>query len=155
MSRFWSAAFPWFYRLLRLIDPPLRAWTLRLGLGDTVVVTIRSRRTGRPRRVLLGLLRVRGDWYIGHPNGPCGWTRNLDASGVATLQAAHLGPVAVRGIPLPVGEERHDTIEATFRQHPFPGNVIYWLARRHVRAVGRFYRLEIISSGGGSAPAGR
>ena len=33
-------------------------------------------------------------------------------------------------------------IRATFRQHPFPGNVLYWLARRHVRAVGTYYRIE-------------
>lgn len=154
MSRFWAVAFPRFYRLIRFFERPIRVLTRRYGLGDTVEVAIVGPRTGRPRSVLLGLLRVGGKWYVGHPNGVCGWTRALDAVGEATVAAAGLGPVLVRAILLSPGEERAAAIDATFRQHPFPGNVIYWLARRHVRAVGRYYRLEPIVSGGGSAPGG-
>ena len=29
----------------------------------------------------------------------------------------------------------------TFRQHPFPGTLLYWLSRDHVRVTGRYYRL--------------
>lgn len=167
MSRFWTAAWPRLYRLLRLLEWPIRTWTRRYGLGDTVEVTIVRRRTGRPWSVLLGLLRVRGDWYVGHPNGVCGWTRDLDAAGKATIGSAGLGPVTVRAVLLPVGEERTEAIQAAFRQHPFPGNVVYWLARRHVRAVGRYYRLDILDvdesvvtadlggGGGGSSPGVR
>ncbi len=155
MSRFWAVAFPRFYRLIRFLERPIRVLTRRYGLGDTVEATIVGPRTGSLRSVLLGLLRVRGDWYVGHPNGVCGWTRALDAAGEATVAAAGLGPVPVRAILLLPGDERAAAINATFRQHPFPGNVIYWLARRHVRAVGRYYRLEPIVSGGGSAPGGR
>jgi hypothetical protein len=79
------------------------------------------------------------------------------------VSAAWLGPTRVRTVLLPVGEERSDAIQATFSQQPFPGNVVYWLARRHVRAVGRYYRLEVVPadevdgpvSGGGTAPGAR
>ena len=43
------------------------------------------------------------------------------------------------------GRERDAVIRATFRQHGFPGGVIYWIFRRHIFAVGRFYRLEDVS----------
>jgi len=161
MSRFWTAAWPRFYRLLRLMEPLIRGLTRRFGVGDTVEVTIRRRTSGSGRPVLLGLLRIRGDWYIGHPNGACGWTRDLDAAGgQASVSAAWLGPTLVRATLLQPGDERSEVVAATYRQHPFPGTVLYWLARRHVRAVGRYYRLEVVPpaeagasvSGGGIAP---
>jgi hypothetical protein len=81
-------------------------------------------------------------WYVGHPDGGCAWTLNLEAAGEATLRAAWLAPRTLRAVRLGPGPEREAVIEATFRQHVFPGNVIYWLARRHIRTVGRYYRLE-------------
>ena len=163
MSRFWAAAWPRLYRVLRLFEPLIRLVTRRYGLGVTIELRLRRRGNGGSRSVLLGLLHVRGDWYIGHPNGECGWTRDLDAAGRAVVSAAWLGPTRVRTVLLPVGEERSDAIQATFSQQPFPGNVVYWLARRHVRAVGRYYRLEVVPadevdgpvSGGGTAPGAR
>ena len=157
MSRFWRRAWPAFYRLIRVFEPITLRLTRRFGLGDTVELAVR-RRSGTTWPVLLGLLRVRGDWYVGHPNGECGWTRDLDRSPEAVVSAAWLRPTIVRAVLLPGGEERSDAIGATFRQHPFPGNVLYWLARRHIRAVGRYYRLDTAPavevdgvSGGGSA----
>ena len=163
VSRFWSAAIPGLYRGLRLFEPLIRLVTRRYGLGITIELRVRRRAGGGSRSVLLGLLHVRGDWYVGHPNGECGWTRDLDAAGGAVVSAAWLGPTRVRAVLLPVGEERSDAIQATTSQQPFPGNVVYWLARRHIRSVGRYYRLEVVSadeigatvSGGGSAPAAR
>jgi hypothetical protein len=54
------------------------------------------------------------------------------------------GRPEIRVVPtlLRVGPERERVIRATFRQHPFPGNVLYRLAGGHIRDVGRFYRLE-------------
>jgi len=49
-------------------------------LGNVVELIVAGRRTGRRRIVLLGLLRVDRGWYLGHPNGPVDWTRNLDAA---------------------------------------------------------------------------
>jgi hypothetical protein len=162
VSRFWRRAWPAFYRLIRVFEPVTLRLTRRFGLGDTVELAVR-RRSGTARPILLGLLRVRGDWYVGHPNGECGWTRDLDRSPEAVVSAAWLRPTTVRAVLLPAGEERSDAIGATFRQHPFPGNVLYWLARRHIRAVGRYYRLDLVPdaadaaivSGGGNARAAR
>ncbi len=92
--------------------------------------------------MLVGLLVVGGRWYVGHPNGPVHWTRNLEAAGRATLRRPGMAPIAVAATPLAAGPERSAAIKATFVQHPFPGNVTYRLARHHVEAVGAFYRLE-------------
>ena len=162
MSRFWRAAWPAFYRLIRVFEPITLRLTRRFGLGDTVELAVRRPASATSRPVLVGLLRVRGDWYVGHPNGSCRWTRDLDRSPEAVVSAAWLRPTIVRAVLLPAGEERSDAIGATYRQHPFPGNVLYWLARRHIRAVGRYYRLDVLTrarpgdlSGGGSARGGR
>jgi hypothetical protein len=142
-SRAWSLGFRLLYRLLGLLDPLLGIVWHQAGLGNVIQVTIPGRSSGRPRRTLLGLLSSGGNWYLGHPNGPAQWTRNLDAAG-GRLQIAWPGqaPVSFRADPLPPGPEREQAILAT-DQHPFPGDVIYRLGRRHVLAAGRYYRLEL------------
>ena len=112
------------------------------GLGNVVGLIVPGRRTGRRIVVLLGLLEVGGERYIGHPNGQVNWTRNLDTAGGATLVLTRRRPVKIQVDLLPPGEERDRAIEATWSQHVFPGNVIYWLARRHIFAVGRYYRIR-------------
>jgi hypothetical protein len=142
-SHAWGFGFRALYRTLGWFDPLLRLWWLGYGLGNVVQVTIAGRRTGRPRQTLLGLLVADGQWYLGHPNGPAQWTQNLDAAGGRLLLTWPGQPfVAFQAVPLPPGPERDRAIRAT-RQHPFPGNLIYRLARRHVRATGRYYRLEL------------
>ena len=91
---------------------------------------------------MLGLLRVGGAWYVGHPDGACAWTRNVDTTGEATIAAAWLPRRSVRLRLLPPGEERDAVIRATFRQHPFPAGLFYWAARDHVRRVGVYYRID-------------
>lgn len=105
-------------------------------------VEIVGRRSGQVRPVLLGLLVVDGRWYVGHPVGETAWTHNLDAAGEAVVVLPRRRRVSVRSVPLPHGPERDAAIRATFRQHPFPGNLMYWLSRRNLAAVGRYYRLE-------------
>lgn len=107
-----------------------------------VQVTISGRRSGQPRSVLLGELAANGRLYLGHPNGPAEWTRNLDAAGGWLMIARSPGAASPwQAILLAAGPERDAVIKAT-GQHPFPGNLIYRLARGHVQAVGRYYRLE-------------
>lgn len=142
MSRSWSFALRWFYRFLKLIDPLVRLWYEPFGIGNTIELVARGRRSGKPRRVLLGLLQVEGRLYLGHPNGDIAWTRNLEAAGEGELQVRGMTPVFVQPVRLPPGPEREAVIQATWRQHPFPGNLIYWLARGQIRAVGTFFRLE-------------
>lgn len=123
-----------------------RPWVERFGLGNVVELVVPGRRTGRERTILLGLLRVDDGWYLGHPNGAANWTRNLDAAGRATLVLPRHPPArAIRAALLSEGEERRRVIIATWHQHVYPGRILYWLARRHVSAVGRYYRIEFES----------
>src|SRR6478736_8712679 len=145
MARLWSATFVLLYRFLRLMDPPIRAVWTRMGLGNLVEFRVRSRRTGEERELFLGVLRLGEQLYLGHPNGPSFWTRDLDAAGSAEISFHRGEPVAIRVALLPIGAERTAVISAT-NQHPFPGNLIYRLARRHIVAVGRYYRLEPIAA---------
>lgn len=148
-SAAWSAWFRAQYRLIRLADPLVRWWLARARLADTVDLVVVGRRSGRPRPVLVGLLVVGGRWYVGHPNGPSQWTRNLQAAGRATVRRRGAPDVEVVVEPLSPGPERSAVVRATFVQHPFPGNVVYRLAGRHVEAIGAFYRLVPAVADGG------
>jgi hypothetical protein len=138
----WARFWPIFYRLLRFLDPVIRPIWRTFGIGNTIELLVPGRSSGRQRRLFLGLLSVGHRRYLGHPSLPTGWTRNLEAAERATLRFHDGTTLDVRAIPLPPGPERDAVIAATFRQHPFPGTVLYWLSRRHLRANGTFFRLE-------------
>ena len=142
MSRAWTITFRIFYGILTRLGPLVRPIESAVGFGNVVELIVPGRWSGRRGVVLLGLLRVGDGWYVGHPNGAASWTRNLDAAHEATLVPRHQPPLAVSAVLLPDGDERRRVISVTWRQHVFPGSVIYWLARRHILAVGRYYRLE-------------
>jgi len=142
VRRYWGFFWPRWYRVLRFVDPILHWWLRRARLGNVVELTVSGRRSGLPRTVLLGLLGVDGRRYLGRPDVSCPWTLNLEASGEGLLRQAGSPDERVRAERLPQAGERERVIRATFRQHPFPGNVLYWLAREHIREVGVFYRLE-------------
>jgi len=69
------------------------------------------------------------------------WTRNLEAAGGGEVSFRWPGAIPVRAHRLPEGDLRDAAIGAT-GQHVFPGNVVYRLARRHVRAVGVYFLIE-------------
>ena len=102
---------------------------------------ITGRRTGVERRLLLGLFEIDGRWYAGHPNGTSQWVRNLVAAGECTVIRRDGLPVRVRVVEVTAPEEREAVIRATWTQ-PAPAGPIYRAARHHIRAVGRFFRLE-------------
>jgi hypothetical protein len=131
------------YGLLALLDPLVRRWWRAAGLGNVVELRVEGRRSGRPRAVLLGLLRDGNRWFLGHPNGDVEWTRNLEAAGDAELAFRGLPSLPVRAYRLQPGDVRDRAILAT-GQHPFPGNLVYRLARAHIRAVGAFFAVEPI-----------
>ena len=141
MSSFWRYAFRLQYRLLAWLDPLIRAFWHSYGLGVTIDLSVARRRGGAPRQRLVGLLRVGDREYVGHPNGDVGWTRDLTAAGLATIKWPNGNDVELRATRLTPGEERTAAIRATTQQ-PFPGNIVYRLARRHVLAVGVYFRLE-------------
>ena len=140
-SRFWHASFRVMYRILALIDPFVRAMWRRFGIGNVVELDVLSRRHGTSHRRLVGILMVGEQRYIGHPNGDVGWTRDLRAAGAATIRWPEGTSLAFDARLLAPGDERETAIRAT-GQHPFPGNLFYRLGRRHVRAVGVYFRLE-------------
>jgi hypothetical protein len=139
----WRAWFRGQYRLLRVLHPLLRWWWRRSlpGLESIVDLQVPGRRSGRARRVLLTRLVVDGSWFVGHPNGEVGWTRNLGAAAAARLVEATGAEHEVVAVRLGAGPAREAAIRATWSQQPFPGNVIYTLARHHVRRVGVYFRL--------------
>ena len=142
MSRLAHAFWPRWYRGLARLDPLIeRAWR-RFGVGNVVRVVVIGRRSGEPRAVFLGLLSVGSRTYVGHPDVACAWTRNLDAAGRVELVHPDGRRERFRATLLDPGPEREAVIRATFRQHPFPGTLLYRLFRANVRAAGCFYRLS-------------
>lgn len=135
------------YAGLGFVDPLIRAaWQASgIGLNNVVDLRVAGRRTGLQRRVLLTLLTDGDRWFLGHPNGNVPWTRNLEAAGTADLAFRASAPIIVRASRLEPGELRDRAILATNGQ-PFPANVIYRLARRHVRAVGVYFAIEPVSA---------
>jgi hypothetical protein len=132
------------YRGLRLLDPMLRSLVAARAPGLDGVVDLRfaGRRTGRPRRTLATLLIVGDRWYIGHPNGSAAWVRNIETAGVVDIDPPGAGGSLFGVKRLEHGPERDAVIRATWTQQPFPANLIYRAARRHVAAVGVYHRLE-------------
>ena len=141
-SAFWTVALRVQYAVLRLVDPLVRWAWFSVGIGITSRLTVRGRRSGRERSVLVGLLRVDGHWYVGHPNGEVGWTANLREAGRARIEQRPESPFEVIATPIDHGPERDAVIRATAAQQPFPGNLVYRAARRHILSEGRYFRLE-------------
>jgi hypothetical protein len=141
-SAAWRLSLGLFYSILRLLDPIIRMWWRTFGIGITAQLTVRGRRSGRQRSVLVGLLNVDRHQYVGHPNGPVDWTRNLAAAGEARVAQRPGMWATLRAVPLADGPELDAVIAATARQQPFPGNLVYYAARRHIKAVGVYFRLE-------------
>jgi len=137
----WRRFFPLMYRLIRLGEAPLLAWWRRFGYGNIVELRVVGRHSGQERRTVLGLLRDGNRWFLGHPSGHVPWTRNLEAARDAEVIVRWPATIPVRATLLPSGELRDRAILAT-GQHPFPGNLVYRLARAHIRAEGVFFALE-------------
>ena len=138
----WSLVLVGAYAFIRLIDPVVRWTWFSVGLGITSRLTVRGRRTGRERSVLVGLIRVDGRWYVGHPNGEVAWTANLRSAGRARIAPRPEAPLDVVAQPLAPGEERDAVILATAAQQPFPANLLYRGAQGHILAAGCYFRLE-------------
>lgn len=138
----WNAAFRIAYAFIRVIDPLLRWTWFSIGLGITSRLIVRGRRTGRERSVLVGLIRVDRTWYVGHPNGEVAWTANLRSAARAVVAPRPEASIGVRAEPLPCGPERDAVILATAQQQPFPANLLYRGARRHILSEGRYFRLH-------------
>jgi hypothetical protein len=141
-SRFWHAAFVFLYRILARMDPLIRRMWRNRGIGNVVELEVARRgKPGVSRRRFVGLLHAGGQTYVGHPNGEVGWTRDLEAAAGGTVHYHEGTAWHFSAVPLDPGDERERAIRAT-SQHPFPGNLVYRLGRRQVRAVGVYFRLS-------------
>jgi hypothetical protein len=136
------------YRGLRLIDPLVRSLVASGGPGLDGVVELRyvGRRTGKARHTLATVIDVDGRWYLGHPNGPAGWVRNVEAAGFVEIEPPSAQGSRFAVVRLAPGPERDAVIRATWKQQPFPANLLYRAAGRHVAAVGVYDRLEPVAS---------
>ena len=141
-SRLWQLTFRVAYAILRATDRVFRSGWLAGGLGITSLLTVPGRLTGRERSVLVGLVQVNEQWYVGHPNGDVAWTLNLRHARRARLAPTVHSPIDVSAEPLQAGDERDAVICAAAEQQPFPANVLYRAARRHILSEGRYFRLE-------------
>ncbi|HYL41665.1 MAG TPA: hypothetical protein VET90_10175, partial [Candidatus Binatus sp.] len=83
--------------------------------------------------------------FLGHPNGDVPWTRNLEAAGGGSLAFAGGQVLEIRAIRLDPGDLRDRAIAST-GQHVFPGNLVYRLARPHIRAVGTYFLVEPVEA---------
>jgi hypothetical protein len=138
----WNAWLPVQYRIIKAINPLVGFLWRAFGIGNIVELRVVGRRTGVTRSVKLGLLRDGDLWFVGHPNGDVPWTLNLEAAGTALLVFRPPTAIAVRARRLEPGELRDRAIAAT-GQHVFPGNLVYRLARAHVRAAGAYFLIEV------------
>ena len=141
-SRAWDRFFRVFFattphRLMRGV----RKVSASSPIEELVVV---GRKTGKERHHLVTLLEIDGRMYVGHPNHRSQWARNLEASGGVLLRRG-FSPTPVRAIWLDPGRERSAAIAAAGRQ-PFPAGLVYHAARRHIEAVGAYYRLEPVGA---------
>jgi hypothetical protein len=142
MSRFWRTCFRLLYRVLALLDPLIRAVWHRYGIGNVTELLVAGRNGQPVRSRMIGILLAGGQTYIGHPDGDSGWTRDLREATNGTLRYFSGGTWRFRATLLePGSDEREAAIQST-GQHPFPGNLIYRLARGHVRATGVYFRLD-------------
>lgn len=143
----WKIVFTVMYRILRLADPVVRSAVANglPGLDGVVRISVVGRQSGRPRRTLVTLLRVDQTWYVGHPNGDTGWTRNAEFAGWLEIDPPSAGGPRHAVTRLADSPERTAVIRATWTQQPFPANLIYRLAARHIAAVGVYFRLEPVA----------
>ena len=89
-------------RFLRLVNP-LARWLIAAGLptgAPNILLTVRGRRTGKPRTVPVSLLELDGRRFVQASYGATGWAVNLRAAGEATI-TDHGGPVPVQAVELP------------------------------------------------------
>jgi len=74
-------------RFLRLFNP-LARWMISTGIptgAPNVLLTVRGRRSGKPRTVPVAMLELDGAWFVHACYGETGWVANLRAAGEATI----------------------------------------------------------------------
>ena len=77
-------------RMDRWFQVVVRWFTQRgVSLMGSRVLTVRGRRSGQPRQVVVNLLSLDGQRYLVSPRGNTEWVRNVRAAGTAELTLGH------------------------------------------------------------------
>ena len=138
-SRFWRIVLTLMLRTApTAVMRRIRARDPKVPIDEFVIV---GRRSGEERHYLLNHLRVDGRRYVGHPNGSAQWVRNLVAAGGCTMIDRAGTSERLTATELTHGPERDAVIASTAHMPP-PAGIVYGAASRHIRAVGRFFRVE-------------
>jgi deazaflavin-dependent oxidoreductase (nitroreductase family) len=92
-------------RFLRLVNPLARRM-ISAGMptgAPNILLTVRGRRSGRPRTVPVGVLELEGRRFVQSAYGQSGWASNLRAAGEATI-FDHGRRLPVQAVELPPDE---------------------------------------------------
>jgi deazaflavin-dependent oxidoreductase (nitroreductase family) len=92
-------------RLLRLFNPLVRR-LISAGMptgAPNILLTVRGRRSGKPRTVPVGMVELDGRMFIQASYGEGGWVQNLRVAGEATL-TEHDRRMPVQAVELPPDE---------------------------------------------------
>jgi deazaflavin-dependent oxidoreductase (nitroreductase family) len=92
-------------RFLRLVNPLARRMILA-GIptgAPNILLTVRGRRSGRPRTVPVGVLELDGRRFVQSAYGQSGWAANLRAAGEATI-SDHGRRLPIQAVELPPDE---------------------------------------------------
>lgn len=92
-------------RLLRLFNPLARRM-IAAGMptgAPNVLLTVRGRRSGKPRTVPVGMVELDGRMFVQASYGEGGWAQNLRVAGEATL-TEHDRHMPVKAVELPPDE---------------------------------------------------
>jgi deazaflavin-dependent oxidoreductase (nitroreductase family) len=89
-------------QFLRVVNPLVRR-LISAGMptgAPNILLTVRGRRSGKPRTVPVGMLELDGRMFIQASYGEGGWAQNLRVAGEATL-TEHDRRVPVQAVELP------------------------------------------------------
>lgn len=125
--------------------PLMRTIRQRVKAAPIEEFVIVGRRSGRERHMLLSLFEVDGAWYAGHPNGTSQWIRNLEAAGGCVVIRRDGVATTVAAAEV-VDSDELERVIAKASAQPAPAGFIYRATARHIRAVGRYFRLEPVST---------
>jgi deazaflavin-dependent oxidoreductase (nitroreductase family) len=92
-------------QVLRLFNPLARR-LISAGMptgAPNTLLTVRGRRSGKPRTVPVAMLELDGRWFVQASYGEAGWAANLRAAGEATI-TDHGRRVPVQAVELPPEE---------------------------------------------------
>ena len=97
---------------------PLVGPGLVIGNYPMYLFTVRGRKSGQPRTVVVAIMERNGKRYVGSPYGIVDWVRNLRAAGEAVLTRGRRSET-VNAIELPKGEAAFVLREEVKGGNPF------------------------------------